>query len=263
MGNSNLLIDSSQEPTKEQLQYLRDLPAQHKAMIMDAIEGPIKKAKTLVMAQGGHMPWLPKPTKEQITLAYHDCNNYIVQGGIAESYIDSIRHSILSYPTTKDHKYGEKDGIEQLLSLASRLVKGEHCGECRTNFKSPTGRFGNSDELHHKVGRAIGCIVGDTRGSGMGRWLSLKTKFALYKLCSIYPEYYRPLEYLIRNSNPRSVIYETMWCHENVHPSAGPGKDDKEEHKMICNCWDEGYEGAHCKTCYWGEQGQGYAHVKQ
>jgi hypothetical protein len=258
MGNFNLLIDSSQEPTREQLQYLRDLPAQHKFMIMDAIEDPVKKARMVVMVQGGHMISLPEPTGEQITLAYQDCYNDIVKGDVDENCIDSIRQAILSYPTSEYHNYGKKEGVEQLLSLASRMIKGERCGECEISFRSPTR---GSDDLHRELSRAIRHIVGDTR---MGSSLSLKSKFALKKLCSIYPSYYRPLEeYLIGNTNPRSAIYEKMWCHENVHLIGGHGKDDKGEHKMICKCWDEGYEGAHCKTCYWGEQGEGYSHVKQ
>ena len=263
MGNSNLLIDPSQEPTKELLQYLRDLPARHRAMIMDAVEDPIKKARMVVMAQGGHMISLPKPTKEQIALAYQDCYNEIVKGEVDETYIDSIRHSILSYSTTENHRYGKKDAVEQLLSLASRLVKGERCEECRINFKSPTRGWQGSDELHRKLSRAIYSIVGYTEEAGQGWSLTLKLKFALNKLARIYPKHYQSLEFLIWNSNPHSAIYETMWCHENVHPDAGYGQDDKGEHKTVCKCWDEGYEGAHCKTCYWGEQGEGYSHVKQ
>ena len=263
MGNSTLLIDPSQGPTKELLQYLRDLPAQHKAMIMDAMEDPIQKARMVVKAQGGYMPWFPNPTREQIILAYQECYNDIVKGEVDKDYIDSIRESILSHPVPESHRHEQKDGVEQLLSLASRLVKGEHCGECNTNFKSPTRRFKGLDELHGKVGRSIVCIIGDAKGSKAEWSLSLKSKFALNKLSYIYPHEYRPLKFLIRDPNPRSAIYETMWCHENEHSVAGHGKDDSGEHKMICRCWDEGYEEAHCKTCYWGEQGEGYSHVKQ
>ena len=202
---------------------------------MDAVEDPIKKARMVVMAQGGHMISLPKPTKEQIALAYQDCFNEIVKGEVDETYIDSIRHSILSYPATEDHRYGEKDAVEQLLSLASRLVKGKHCEECRMDFKSPTRGWRGSDGLHRELSRAIHRIVEDSTEGTLGWSLSLKMKFALNKLNHIYPGHYRSLETLI-DSSPQSVIYETMWCHENVHPDAGYGKDDKGEHKMVCKC---------------------------
>jgi hypothetical protein len=256
MGNSTLLIDPSQGPTKELLQYLRDLPVQHKAMIMDAVEDPIKKAKTAVlMNTGAILP--PKPTKEQINLTVRDCYNDIVQGKVYENYIEAIHDTIVS--SYKENRYGEKEGVEQLVSLASRLVKGEECLECMISFQSPTR---GSDVLHRVLCEGIHKIVGDERDADKQWSLSLKSRSALDKLCRIFPTPYRPLRYLLGKKNPWSRMYETMWCHVNVHSIGGHGKDDKGEQKMICKCWDEGYEGVHCKTCYWGEHGEGYYLVK-
>jgi len=260
MGNSNSLIDPSHEPTNQQLQYLRDLPPKHKTMIKNTVDDPTEKAKTAVLMHGGGMV-PPKPTKEQITLAYQDCYYDIVKGKVDENYIDSIRHAVVSY-LLKDGRIYEKsvqEAVEQLLYLASRMVKGENCLECGIDY---TSSIRGSDELHEILAEGVGEIVRHAKEVGVEWSLGFKSEFALNKLSSIFPAYYQPVRYLLRNSRSRCPLYETMWCHENAHPY-GDDEVNSGEHEMICTCRDDGYEGAHCKMCYWGERGEGYSHASQ
>jgi hypothetical protein len=265
MGNSNSRIDPSQEPTKEQLKYLQNLPAKHRAMIIDALDETTEKAKAVIVHH--YTPSAIIPTKKQIGLTYQDCYAEIARGNADENYVFSVIHALVYQANNSGYLNGKEvqEAVEQLINLASRLVKGEQCSECDIDYTSPNRL---STGVQEDAASGMMEIVDEARENDVLWELGYKSKFALAKLSSIFPTPYQPLQYLIQDENKKNVLYETMWCHENVKLfGVGDGYDSGEEdegyneYESTCNCWDQGFEGAHVKYCYWGERGPGNSHL--
>jgi hypothetical protein len=155
-------------------------------------------------------------------------------------------------------KMGVAGAMEQLILLASRMVKGEECLWCEEEYVSPTR---GPAELHQQFAQAMKKLDAISQERGIQWTMSTRSQFALDRLGSIDHTNYGPVQYLLEHGsyrvNPDNKMYQTMWCHDNVNWYDG----QEEKLKHTCHCWDNGMEGCHEKYCYWGEHGDGAGDV--
>ena len=279
MGNFDSRYNPTQGLTEQQLQYLRDLSPVDKRQAMAALgQDPIIKPRT----PSGSA--LDNPytllTKDQYDLLIKKCYRDICSGTLNEQYLKVIiiglpervkmdeqgaeqakfQAIITGLPErVKTDKMGVEKAMEHLVSLASRMVKGEECLWCKEEYVSPTR---GPAELHQHFAQAMKKLDEISQERGIKWTMSGRSQFALDRLGSIHPTYYQPVQYLLEHGvyrvNPENEMYQTMWCHDNEN-----WYDDEEEgvSKFTCHCWDVGTEGSHMKFCYWDEDGEGSGQV--
>jgi hypothetical protein len=250
MGNSNskTRFDPSKEPTAEQLRYLENLPAHHKALIREAVEDDLQIAKTIIMKKAGFYHD-DNPTKWQINLAVRDCYTQITRNRADENYIYAVIQAIVYEWGNADEvdKNDHRNAMENLITLASRMVKGEKCTVCNDDEPSP---LRGSETIHQHFADAMLQLVDDYPDPPLNIDLGDKSKFALTKLCEIHPETYRWVKYLTKGRGPEWEGYETMWCGYDIKGGVYNFDDeDRDDYVRTCDCWDQDYGPEHEKYC--------------
>jgi hypothetical protein len=192
--------------------------------------------------------WYEPLTQSQINMAVDDCYERIRTNSLDESYMYAVINGVymfVEYAIDGGRTPGPlvQEGMENLISLASRTIKGEACRECDegSEYKSPN----RQDEYVHEhfVDKMRELVK-------MGELLKVEwslgdlAKYSLNKLCLVY-DIYKPLRYLsedpTRPSNGAdNIAFEDMWCHKT--------EDMPDIYRGGCRCWDE-RTGDHFKYC--------------
>jgi hypothetical protein len=220
--------------TEEQLKYLRSLSPEEQARVLGT-EGcsPTGRARTILLDEGiqkpGHLL-----IKEEIDLAVQECYDDICRGDISPIYINAVIEGIWDR-TVEDaitEGKGIQEGVEQLLWLTSRVVKGQACRECGVGIGE------DRHSVNHFTVMALEELEQTGKDMGLEWRLSNKGRFTLDKLIAIFESDYGKFQHLAETPNPsdryrRYDQLETMWCHE--YPE--------------CTCWDENRLDHHHEEC--------------
>jgi hypothetical protein len=250
MGNKSSTPTSSSSPPRYLTHDLSHLdPNDFQALVSDCIkDDPVKGAKFTLVNNTVIGNSLVKITKQDIALVVQDCYSDICKQKVNEAYIMVVIEGIVRYMDENATK-GEdvKEGVEQLLRLAARTIKGEDCNECGEEYESMSAV---SDELHVHVVQAIQQLehIGQERDY---QWsLGDKPKYSLDKLSSEYFPYHQLLHLGTANDlYPNRVQqFEEMWCHKPREADSTVGRYQYD----TCTCWDRedgSEELGHVKYC--------------
>ena len=177
---------------------------------------------------------------QEVLKAFNKCYEDICDGKINETSItDTINQIVDLVDVTPSIAIGGaiNEAVERLISLASRMIKGEGCGQCWTGCKCPKP---GSPELHNTFVDAIELLEHTGKTLGLELSLSVKARFSLNMLCEILGPQYSSLRKLSQMSDGGGWEFwveqlEEMWCQR------APG----------CQCWDEdhGWANVHHKHC--------------
>ena len=189
-------------------------------------------------------------SKEQIALVVEDCFNDIANKKIDGPYIAAVIEGVGMYIESKKNQDEEvKNGVEQLLALASRTIKGEQCPGCGDQYCSGSGV---SPTIHRLFFHTIFEMMGPPQTQPSTWTLSHRARFSLNKLCDAFDDIYGELRYIIKveagtMDGEFQGQLEEMWCH---HPW-----DEYDDARYDgCGCWDKwsAYGGyGHLEGC-WG-----------
>jgi hypothetical protein len=146
---------------------------------------------------------------------------------VGEDYIINLIEGIVEGVRKEG---GVNEAMEQVVSLAARMVKGEGCGECGSHdYQSPVR---GSIDLTDEFVDALADLVNTASEQGIDLVLSTKARFSIDKLVTIYYEY-DWLQSLFEMDMETDEL-EEMWCHEN----------------QKCWCWDfGGRSDEHSEKC--------------
>ena len=235
MGNS-----TSHEPSapvaipsaRPDLQFLIDLPANEKAWVLAALgNDPVKKARTILSSSN-----IVKPgsllTSQELGRAVEDVlHSFRSKAAVDEDYIINLIEGIVE-GVRKDGQ-GVNGGLEQVISLAARMIKGEGCGECDSpSYQSPVR--GSIDLMDEFVDALIDLVnIASSMDIDLSLTLCKKAKFSITKLATVYDEF----DWLqnLFETNMETDELEEMWCHENQN----------------CWCWDFGGKNdEHLEECW-------------
>jgi hypothetical protein len=175
---------------------------------------PTARARTILLDERiekpGHLL-----TKEEIDLAVRECYDNICNGRISPVYIDAVIMGIWDRTVEDASTKGAEiqEGVEQILWLASRVVKGQACGECGE------GIVRNGHSVNDFTVMALEELGQTGKDVGLEWKLSDKGRFMLDKLISIFESDYGKFRHLAetRDASDRYRGYEeleTMWCHQ-------------------------------------------------
>jgi hypothetical protein len=231
MGNS-----TSHEPSapvtiasaRPDLQFLINLPADEKAWVLAALgNDPLKKARTILSSSN-----LVKPgsllTSQELARAVDDVlDSFRSKAAVDEDYIINLIEGIVEGVRKEG---GVNEAMEQMVSLAARMVKGERCGECGSlDYHSP---IRGSIDLTDEYVDALADLVNIASEQGTDVVLSAKARFSIDKLVTIYDEYHW-LQNLFKMDFETDDL-EEMWCHKS----------------QSCWCWEfGGRSDEHSEKC--------------
>jgi len=211
----------AQSISDRQANYLRSLPPSRRAVVLNTVGATrAQRVKKILLNYKLHQPGTFLSMSDLI-VASDNCYNDICAGIIDVDYILDLMDAIIDR-TEKDaltKGKGVQGGAEMLLSIASRMIKGQACGDCGAGVWSQ----GCTTPAEFVVD---GLLELEEVGKKMNlEWkLTNKAKFSLDKLCSVYGHCFDEVKHLSKTSEPqRHQELEEMWC--NDHPG--------------CNCWDD------------------------
>jgi len=176
MGNSN-----SHEPSapvaipsvRPDLQFLINLPADEKAWVLAALgHDPLKNARTILSSSD-----IVKPgsllTSQELARAVDDVlTSFRSEITVDEDYIINLIEGIVEGVWKEG---GANEAMEQVISLAARMVKGEGCGECGSHdYQSPVR---GSIDLTDEFVDALADLVNIASAQGIDLVLSTKARF--------------------------------------------------------------------------------------
>ena len=224
----------AKEVSDRQLNHLRSLSQQELAQVLGT-EGctPTGRARTILLDERiekpGHLL-----TKDDIDLAVRECYDDICHGHFSPIYVDAVIEGIWDRTVEDAVTKGEgiQEGVEQLLWLTSRVVKGQACRECGEGIEN--GGHSSSDFTV----MALEELEQTSKDMGLEWRLSDKGRFMLDKLITIFESDYGKIRHLAETLDP-AIRYrgyeelETMWCDE--YPE--------------CRCWDENRVEYHDHGC--------------
>jgi len=128
--------------------------------------------------------------REDVALVVADRYNDIESGDAREVYLGAVITAVFNYHVLQATTGEEiKEGLEQLISLASATIRGENCAECEEEFECPSRV---AIEVHDFFAEAIEAVHDAGKGKGLEWTLSNQAKFALEKLYLVC-EWYHPL----------------------------------------------------------------------
>jgi hypothetical protein len=198
-------------------------------------QSPPSTANTTLNNEIVRLPIFVVPSKEDVIIAFDNCYRNISAKFINEPQItiviDKIVDRVYDSPIVSEVE-DIKEAVQQIIFLASRLVKGEACGECHLGSRVANP---GSAELHLLFGYAIQNLVDVGTDLKLDWKLSVKATFAFDKLCKIIGGEYLSLEEFDIHRTPihpqnleGQEELEEMWCHQSYR---GEG----------CHCWDGSY----------------------
>jgi hypothetical protein len=123
--------------------------------------------------------------------------------------------------------------MEQVISLAARMIKGEGCRECRSpEYESPIR--GSTDLMDEFVDALIDLVnIASSMDIDLSLTLCKRAKFSITKLATVYDDF----DWLQKLFEMRMETdeLEEMWCHGN----------------QKCWCWDfGGRSDEHLEQCW-------------
>jgi hypothetical protein len=209
MGNSTSHESSAPvaiASARPDLQFLINLPADEKAWVLAALgNDPLKKARTV----------------DDVLDSFRS------KAAVDEDYIINLIEGIVEGVRKEG---GVNEAMEQMVSLAARMVKGERCGECGSlDYHSP---IRGSIDLTDEYVDALADLVNIASEQGTDVVLSAKARFSIDKLVTIYDEYHW-LQNLFKMDFETDDL-EEMWCHKS----------------QSCWCWEfGGRSDEHSEKC--------------
>jgi hypothetical protein len=229
-NNTSRLPPYPLPPSYLDLGSLLALAPNEKAWVLAAIgTNPLNKAKTILQNPAIGRPGLLLSTQELSLAVDNVYSNFRSGRMVNESYIINLLDAIVD--RIRRDREGMVEGIEQVVMLAARMVKGEACEECyMSDYQSPTH---GSVELARRFVDTIEDLDGLATDHGVELLLSSRTRYSIDKLCSIY-EYFDWVRHLGGYAGDADDL-EEMWCH---------GKS-----RCGADCWDSGYDNLHLKWC--------------
>jgi hypothetical protein len=198
---------------------------------------PAARIKAILVNTDIHQPGLFL-SKAEIAIAVKDCYDGIAAGryngkdvfGVIEGILDRAKEDAMVKGD------GIEGGIEQLLFLASRFVKGQACEDEGCD----TGIISKHNCIHGDFEDAIDKLEDFATEHNLEIKLSTKGQFALNKLCKVFGGVgegrgYTSLQHLIGTPDrlEDTQQLEEMWCHQNED----------------CDCWDSDVGQYHSRMC--------------
>jgi hypothetical protein len=191
------------------------------------------------------------PTKAEMTSVFEDCYVDIANRKVDGPYIMAVIDGIGWRVSACGNKPEDvKEGVEQLLALAARTIKGEGCASC--GDKTYCSGSGVSPTIHEDFVECIFEMVSSCQIPPINH----RAKFSLDRLCAVFGIYHQlrdQLTYLAADNwggqEEAQEQLEGIWCHR-------PYDYSREERVSGCRCWDaEWYSYSsshyHSKGC-WG-----------
>jgi bacterioferritin-associated ferredoxin len=229
MGNTaSRLPPYPAPPSYLDLGSLLALALNEKAWVLAALgNDPLKKAETILQNPAIGRPGLLLSSQE-LSIAVENVYSKLSSNiEVEERYIVNLVVAIVD--RVRIDGEGMTEGIEQVVRLAARMVKGEACGKCYSaEYQSPTR---SSIDLARQFVDAIEALDGIATALGVKVFMSSKPKFSIEKLCSIY-DHFDQVRHLIDDLNDIEEL-EEMWCHDGC----------------CASCWDSGDGDLHLKWC--------------
>jgi hypothetical protein len=184
--------------TDSRLKYLRSLSPEEQARVLGT-EGcsPTERTRTILLDERIQRPGRFL-TKEEIDLAVQESYDDICDGNISPIYVNATIEGIWDR-TVEDavaEGKGIQEGVEQLLWLTSRVVKGQACRECGA------GIGGNRHYVNHFTVMALEELEQTGKDLGLEWRLSDKGRFTLDKLIAIFESDYGKFQHLAETPNP-------------------------------------------------------------
>jgi len=221
MGNttSNEVPPPATNPSaRPDLQYLIDLGADEKAWVLAVLgNDPLKKARAILSSSKVNKPG-SLFTRKELAWAVDDViKSFGTHTAVDEDYIINLIEGIVERVREEG---GINEAMEQVISLAARMIKGEDCQECGSLEYEPPIR-GSSDLVDEFV-NALARLVQISGEQGMNLVFSTKANFSIAKLATIYDErFWLPIIGDVYMDADEMEVMEEMWCHEKG-----------------CSCWD-------------------------
>jgi len=206
-----------------QVNYLNSLSSDQQARVLGVVGlTSAQRVKSILLNNSIHQPGLFL-SKAEIAIGVKDCYDAIAAGRIDVYDIFAVIEGILDRTKEDAIVKGEgiEGGVQQLLFLASRMVKGEACEECEV------GVISCWTSVHFDFIDALVEIEEFATKHDLKFQLDTKAEFALDKLCKIFEGIslgrgYSTFRYLIQGGLENTQQLEEMWCNED----------------NSCICWD-------------------------
>ena len=191
------------------LQYLIDLDADEKAWVLAALGNDrLKKARTILSSSNVVKPGSLLTSKELARAVNDDLSSFRSDDAVDEYYIINLIQGIVERVREEG---GVNEGMEQVISLAARMIKGEGCGKCGSlEYKSP---IRGSIDLVDEFVDALADLVNIASEQATDLVLSAKANFSIAKLATVYDEF--TWLQTVREEEMEAEDMEEMWCHEN------------------------------------------------
>jgi len=221
-------------PPAQYANYIVHISPEEKAWVLAALgDNRLEKAKAILSSIHIPNPGLLLDDNE-MSSAIEDCITQISANKVNEGYLSKVVEAIVD--RVRKEPMEVEYGVEQVLFIASSLVRGEACGLCGEDCRSSAKQSGGTCNPQIFVD-AIDKLDNIAHGKQI-RWsTSHRGNFMLGKLYQIHPEFesigwiYRPSDASGQPIDDEEI--EQMWC---------GGYDG------VCGCW-EGECDIHSQQC--------------
>lgn len=175
-------------------------------------------------------------TKAEIALVFEDCYTDIANKKVDGPYISAVIDGIGMRVDACGYKSEDiKEGVEQVLALAARTIKGEGCPSC--DDEDHCSGSGVSPKIHEHF---VESIIEMSSSLQIPGWsMNHRASFSLDRLCTVFSNYH-PLRLFLTppaadkwgEKEEAEEQLEGMWCHQ-------PWDDSRDQRVSACRCWDE------------------------